>query len=103
MKEPKKEKPQNSCLVSSAKNKIIPYSAKNKNVNVIAPNSMLKPEINSLSPSEKSKGARLVSARQDKNQGINRGKQIIKGVSLLNLSVSTPITNEININAILTS
>lgn len=42
--------------------KTIPYSAKNKRTNPLDPYSILNPEISSLSPSLKSKGARLVSA-----------------------------------------
>lgn len=40
---------------------IFPYSPKNKKVNSSPLYSVLNPETNSLSPSEKSKGARLVS------------------------------------------
>lgn len=43
------------------RNKIIPYSPRNKKTNPELPNSMLNPLINSLSPSAKSKGARFVS------------------------------------------
>lgn len=39
--------------------------------------SVLKPDTNSDSPSEKSKGARLHSAMQDKNQMSRIGKVII--------------------------
>jgi len=47
------------------------YSAKNNKVNPALENSKLYPEINSLSPSLKSNGARFVSARRVNNQ-INR-------------------------------
>jgi len=42
---------------------IIPYSAKKNNVKPAPPYSILNPETSSLSPSDKSKGARLVSAK----------------------------------------
>ena len=45
---------------------IIPYSAKNKRMKPLEPNSILNPEINSLSPSLKSNGARFVSDTQFK-------------------------------------
>jgi len=44
-------------------NSIQPYSAKNNNTNKNLENSTLNPLTNSLSPSAKSKGARLVSAK----------------------------------------
>jgi len=43
--------------------KIIPYSLKNKKTNDSLPISILKPLISSLSPSNKSKGARFVSIK----------------------------------------
>ena len=43
---------------------IIPYSAKKNKVNPAPPYSILKPDTNSLSPSERSNGARLVSAKK---------------------------------------
>lgn len=54
-----------SIDVKNLINNILPYSDKNRKVNSKAENSMLKPETNSLSPSAKSKGARLVSARHE--------------------------------------
>lgn len=48
--------------------KIIPYSPRNNKTNPTLPISMLNPLINSLSPSAKSKGARLVSDKINKNQ-----------------------------------
>ena len=48
--------------------KILPYSAKKSKANPPPPYSTLKPETNSDSPSAKSKGARLVSARIETNQ-----------------------------------
>lgn len=46
---------------------MLPYSAINKKANLDPPYSMLNPETNSLSPSAKSKGARLVSATMQIN------------------------------------
>lgn len=48
-------------------NRILPYSAINKKANLYPPYSILNPETNSLSPSDKSKGARLVSAMMQIN------------------------------------
>jgi len=45
-------------------------------VNPIAPYSILKPETSSDSPSEKSKGVRLVSATQDTSQNKNKNGEI---------------------------
>lgn len=49
--------------VSILMNRILPYSAMNRRANSPPPYSMLKPDTSSDSPSAKSKGARLVSAR----------------------------------------
>lgn len=49
-----------------------PYSLKNKKTNATLANSTLNPLTNSLSPSEKSKGARLSSASIIKKKGIKR-------------------------------
>jgi hypothetical protein len=50
-------------------NKIIAYSAQKKlKQNPSAPHSVLKPETNSDSPSAKSKGVGLVSAKQEINR-----------------------------------
>lgn len=46
------------------KKKMLPYSAKKIRVNPQEPNSVLNPLTNSLSPSEKSYGVRLSSARK---------------------------------------
>jgi hypothetical protein len=51
-----------NILINALKNKIIPYSAKNKRTKPADPYSILNPEISSLSPSLKSNGARFVSA-----------------------------------------
>jgi hypothetical protein len=47
-------------------------------MNNLLPNSTLKPEISSLSPSLKSKGARLTSATIEINQRGNRNIAIVK-------------------------
>lgn len=52
----------NNITVIILINKILPYSAINRNAKLDPPYSILNPETNSLSPSAKSKGARLVSA-----------------------------------------
>lgn len=44
---------------------IFPYSAINNNAKFHDPYSTLKPDTNSDSPSDKSKGLRLVSAKQE--------------------------------------
>lgn len=53
--------------------KILQYSAIKIRANLPPPYSILKPETSSDSPSAKSKGARLVSARRVTNQAMNRG------------------------------
>lgn len=54
---------------------MLEYSEINKKAKPPEPYSILKPETNSLSPSEKSKGDRLVSAKQQENQEKNIGKE----------------------------
>jgi len=58
----------NRIEVRRLMNKILPYSAIKRKANRAPPYSMLKPETSSDSPSARSKGARLVSARQVINQ-----------------------------------
>jgi len=53
--------------------RILQYSAIKMRANLPPPYSILKPETSSDSPSAKSKGARLVSARRVTNQAMNRG------------------------------
>jgi len=48
-------------------NKIIPYSLRNRYTNINLPISILNPLINSLSPSNKSKGARFPSIKMKIN------------------------------------
>lgn len=57
------------------KAKIIPYSPKKRRTNPTLPISILNPLISSLSPSAKSKGARLVSDKINRNQIIKLKKQ----------------------------
>ena len=54
---------------------ICPYSAKKNNAKVMAEYSTLKPDTNSDSPSDKSKGALLVSAKDDIKNMINAGNK----------------------------
>ena len=54
------------------KNKIIEYSAIKIKVNPRPPYSILKPDTSSDSPSEKSKGVRLVSATHERSQKKNK-------------------------------
>jgi len=65
----------NSIAVIIVKNNTIPYSATKITANVPLPYSTLNPDTNSLSPSLKSIGARLVSAIQDTAQIIKTGKE----------------------------
>jgi len=58
------------------KKKILAYSAIKINANPNLPYSILKPETNSDSPSAKSKGVRLVSAKHEINQIPTKGKNI---------------------------
>ena len=58
-------------------NRILPYSAINKKANSPPPYSILKPDTNSDSPSARSKGARLVSAKHLVNHIRNKGEIII--------------------------
>ena len=53
---------------------IIPYSLKNRKTNDSLPISILNPLISSLSPSNKSKGARLVSIKESRNHNTNHNK-----------------------------
>lgn len=55
--------------------RMLTYSAINSSANKLAPNSTLNPETSSDSPSAKSKGVRLVSARIVMNQMVARGSE----------------------------
>jgi len=66
----------NSSEVNNLKNNTIPYSPTKIRANSPLEYSVLNPETSSDSPSEKSKGARLHSATQERNQIIRMGKVI---------------------------
>lgn len=57
-------------------NRILLYSARKNKTKPPALNSVLNPETSSDSPSEKSKGVRLVSAKIEINQTINKGVMV---------------------------
>ena len=57
---------------------ILPYSAKNKRANPPLPYSILNPDTSSDSPSAKSNGVRLVSAKIEAAQHKNKGIEINK-------------------------
>lgn len=65
--------PKNIILKSILANKILKYSPKKINENPEPPYSTLNPETNSDSPSEKSNGVRLSSARKETNNIKNTG------------------------------
>jgi hypothetical protein len=70
----------NKILNSSLINKILLYSARKNRTNPLALYSVLNPETNSDSPSAKSKGVRLVSAKEEVNHIIAiRGEIVIIG------------------------
>ena len=60
--------PKKKQALKKDKTIILPYSAKNKKTKGTDLYSVLNPETSSLSPSGKSKGARLVSTKKVKNQ-----------------------------------
>ena len=70
--------PKKRTEVRKEKLKTIPYSLRKIKINKLLPNSTLKPEISSLSPSLKSNGARLTSATTEINHRGNRKAAIIK-------------------------
>lgn len=59
-------------VVSAENNKIMAYSLRKIKINPVAPYSTLNPETSSDSPSEKSKGVRLVSAKSITSHIINK-------------------------------
>ena len=69
---------------------IIEYSAIKIKVNPKPPYSILNPETSSDSPSEKSKGVRLVSATHDTSHKIKRNGQTKSDKYLLVIYDSTP-------------
>jgi len=70
--------PKNNTEVRKEKLRTIPYSLRKIKINRLLPNSTLNPEISSLSPSLKSKGARLTSATMEMNQSGNKNMAIVK-------------------------
>ena len=70
--------PKNNTEVKKEKLRTIPYSLRKIRINSLLPNSTLKPEMSSLSPSLKSNGARLTSATIEINQRGNRNTASIK-------------------------
>jgi len=77
----KKEK--NKTLVIKLIRIMFKYSAIKINAKLPALYSVLKPETNSLSPSLKSKGVRLVSARLLVNQKTNKRNKLTKKIEFL--------------------
>lgn len=73
---------------------ILAYSAIKINVNLPDLYSVLNPETNSDSPSEKSYGVRLVSAKLEANQIKAKGKKINKPQQNLQLSTTKRKFNE---------
>ena len=72
------------------KKKILPYSAIKIKANKPDPYSMLNPDTNSDSPSEKSNGVRLVSAIQEiSHKRQLKGRIIIIGNNLENFIISS--------------
>lgn len=67
--------PKKRMAVRKLINRMLAYSARKKSAKGPAEYSTLKPETSSDSPSVRSKGVRLVSARIETNQIINKGKQ----------------------------
>ena len=67
--------PKNKIAVRTDIRMIWPYSAKKNKAKTIAEYSTLKPETNSDSPSAKSKGALLVSAKAETKNIIKAGKR----------------------------
>ena len=59
---------------------ILRYSPIKQKAKENPPNSVLNPETNSDSPSEKSKGVRLVSAKIVGNHNISKGKMLNKQI-----------------------
>jgi hypothetical protein len=70
--------PKNKSTFNKDINIICPYSAKKNRAKVMAEYSTLNPETNSDSPSDKSKGALFVSAKEEIKNIINAGNRGIK-------------------------
>jgi len=99
--------PVNNVTVSSLINRILVYSAIKISANIPALYSTLNPDTNSDSPSAKSNGVRLVSAKFVMNHIINRGEIISNihahfDIIFRSIDLCSIITDKI-INAIDTS
>lgn len=81
-----------NVTIKQERNKILAYSAIKIKANNPPAYSVLNPETNSLSPSVKSKGVRLLSAKQQNHQKKNKGikdTNILKEIiTCINLSPS---------------
>jgi len=64
----RREEEKNKIQVKREKDRTIPYSDRKIRTNETDPNSTLNPEMSSDSPSEKSKGERLISAKIEMTQ-----------------------------------
>ena len=92
-----------SLVVKRENTSIIPYSPKKIKIKFRLEYSTLNPLMSSLSPSAKSKGARLHSAKQVTHQAINRtplGVQKIVGFFIERVVASTRGDNNMNANLI---
>lgn len=67
--------PRKTTEKNNLMNKILPYSARKNKAKLPELNSVLKPETSSDSPSEKSKGVRLVSASEVTNHTTPKGRE----------------------------
>merc|ERR1712011_37693 len=82
--------PVNTLTPSDENSKILAYSAKKIRTKPTEEYSMLNPDTNSDSPSEKSKGVRLVSAIQEiSHKRQLKGRIIIIGNNLENFIISS--------------
>jgi len=83
--------------------RIIPYSLRNKKTKDKLPNSILNPLISSLSPSKRSKGARFVSIKDNKNQITNQtifnSNPLLKDKLIMNLFDCASTTKKTKIKA----
>jgi len=75
------------------------YSARNSRVNPALENSKLYPEINSLSPSLKSNGARFVSAKRVNNQIDKKGSKNTHKLNLILQKECEEINNRIIVSS----
>ena len=78
-------------VVNTLMMRILMYSAIKIRANIVALYSTLNPDTSSDSPSAKSNGVRLVSAREDTNHIITRGGPISIGHTLVSLVMVTKL------------